>query len=118
MATDWFFEPTMVDVIELPKTYSLSSAYPNPFNPVTRINFDLPVDSHVSMTVYNLQGRLLTTLSDEIKSAGYHSISWNASQYSSGVYFVSIYAQNTDISTVNSGIKQSFTKTQKLMLVK
>jgi hypothetical protein len=118
MATDWFFEPTMVDVVELPKTYSLSSAYPNPFNPATRIDFDLPVDSHVSMTVYNLQGRLLTTLSDEIKSAGYHSISWNASQYSSGVYFVSIYAQNTDISTVNSGIKQSFTKTQKLMLVK
>jgi hypothetical protein len=44
MATDWFFEPSMVDVVELPKTYSLSSAYPNPFNPVTRINFDLPED--------------------------------------------------------------------------
>jgi len=118
MATDWFFEPTMVDVVELPKAYSLHSAYPNPFNPTTRIDFDLPVDSHVSMTVYNLQGRLLTTLSDEIKSAGYHSISWNASQYSSGVYFVSIYAYNTDVSTVESEIKQSFTKTQKLMLVK
>ena len=70
------------------------------------------------MTIYDLQGRLVTTLSDEIKPAGYHSMIWNASQYSSGVYFISIYAQNADVSTVGSGIKQNFTKTQKVMLVK
>ena len=102
----------------MPTEFTLTSAYPNPFNPVTTIQFGLPVDSHVSMTVYDIQGRLITTLSDEIRPAGYHSMIWNASQYSSGVYFVSIYAQNADVSTVGSGSKQSFAKTQKLMLVK
>ena len=118
IATDWFFEPSMVDVIELPKTYSLSSAYPNPFNPVTRINFDLPVDSHVSMTIYNLQGRLVTTLSDEIKSAGYHTITWNASQQASGIYFVKMYARNADMETIGMMTSESYLQTNKLMLVK
>ena len=118
IATDWFFEPSMVNVIELPTTYYLGSAYPNPFNPVTRLDISLPVDSHVSIKIYNLQGRLVTTLSDEIKSAGYHSILWNASRYTSGVYFVSLYAQNADISTVGMGIGENYLKTQKIMLVK
>jgi hypothetical protein len=112
IATDWFFEPFMVKIIELPESYSLGSAYPNPFNPVTRIDFALPIDSQVSLTVYNLQGRLVATLTDEIVSAGYHSILWNASQQASGVYFVKMYA-----SSVNS-TSESFLQTQKLMLVK
>ena len=118
VATDWYFEPSMVDIIQLPTTYSLSSAYPNPFNPVTEFEFTLPVDSHVLLNIYDLQGRLVTTLVDEIQSAGYHHLSWNASKYSSGVYFISIYTQNKDVSTVGNGIKQTFTKTQKVMLIK
>ena len=118
IATDWFFEPFMVDVVELPKSYSLNHAYPNPFNPVTRINFELPVDSHISMTIYNLQGRLITTLSDEIKSAGYHTITWNASQQASGIYFVKMYARDADMATIGMMTIESYLQTHKLMLVK
>ena len=118
IATDWFFESFMVDVVELPKSYSLNHAYPNPFNPVTRINFELPVDSHISMTIYNLQGRLVTTLSDEIKSAGYHTITWNASQQASGIYFVKMYARDADMATIGMMTIESYLQIQKLMLVK
>ena len=83
-----------------------------------RINFELPVDSHISMTIYNLQGRLITTLSDEIKSAGYHTITWNASQQASGIYFVKMYARDADMATIGMMTIESYLQIQKLMLVK
>ena len=89
----------------LPETFSLSAAYPNPFNPVTNIRFSLPIDSEVSLSIYNLQGREVSTLINGNMDAGYHSVVWNAGSVSSGMYFVKIHAG-------------TFIKTQKLMLVK
>ena len=89
----------------MPAVYSLSQAYPNPFNPVTTLSFALPVDSEVSLSVYNLQGRQVTTLISSNMDAGYHSIIWDANSQASGVYFVKMIADE-------------YISTQKLMLVK
>ena len=95
----------LTEILPLPNEFSLGNAYPNPFNPVTRIQFGLPVDMKISIDVYNMRGRLVETLIDRNMLAGYHSITWNASSYSSGVYFIKMQA--------GSNIR-----TQKLMLVK
>jgi len=91
--------------IALPAVYSLSTAYPNPFNPTTTLSFAIPIDSEVSLSVYNLQGREVSTLIDGNMDAGYHSIVWDANSYASGVYFVKMVAGE-------------FVNTQKLMLIK
>ena len=89
----------------IPTEFSLSAAYPNPFNPVTTLSFAIPVDSEVSLSIYNLQGREVSTLINANMDAGYHSIVWDANSYASGVYFVKMVAGE-------------FVNTQKLMLIK
>lgn len=71
----------------VPQTYSLSQNYPNPFNPVTKINFAIPKQSFVTLKVYDVLGREVKTLVNEIKTVGYYSVDFNASDFSSGVYF-------------------------------
>ncbi len=82
----------LTEVEPVPEEFGLDSAYPNPFNPVTTLRFNLPMDSPVSIQVYNVQGRLVETLADYNMQAGYHSITWNADQHSSGMYFVKMIA--------------------------
>jgi len=89
----------------IPEVYSLSQAYPNPFNPVTTLEFGVPVDGDVAIDIYNIQGRLIETLTDRYMEAGYHSVVWNADSHSSGMYFVQMRASK-------------YLKTQKIMLVK
>ena len=74
------------------KNFMLNQNYPNPFNPVTTISFNLPKSSHVRLSIHDSNGRLVTTLIDEKKNAGYHSVKWNAENMSSGVYFYRIEA--------------------------
>ena len=69
------------------------------------MNFSIPTDSYVSITVYDILGKEVISLVDEHYSIGYHTVTWNASGYSSGIYFV----------LMRSG---EYTKTQKIMLVK
>ena len=90
--------------VEIVSELSLS-AYPNPFNPTTTISFTIPTYSDVSISVYSLQGRELVTLANGSYDAGYHSVIWNADNYSSGVYLVKMIAG-------------SYVNTQRLMLVK
>jgi len=89
----------------VPDEFLLKNAYPNPFNPVTTLDFGIPVDGNVSIEIYNLQGRLVETLANYHMEAGYHSVVWNANSHSSGMYFVQMRASK-------------YVKTQKLMLVK
>ena len=72
--------------------YRLSQNYPNPFNPSTTFQYTLPKASDVILTVYDINGRALETLINSRKDAGYHTVQWNAEQYSSGVYFYRIEA--------------------------
>lgn len=75
-----------------PRSYSLSQNYPNPFNPSTKIDFKLPKNSKVSLKLYNALGQKVETLLDKKVKAGIHSIRYNGSNLSSGIYF---YRLNT-----------------------
>ena len=74
-----------------PDSYSLSDAYPNPFNPETTIEFSVPADGYVKVDVYNTAGQLVSRLVDKNLSAGSYKTTWDAmtqdGQASSGVYF-------------------------------
>jgi len=85
--------------------YSLAQNYPNPFNPVTTIQYELPQRSDVQITIYNLVGREVTTLISETQNAGYKSVQWDASGFSSGMYFYQIRAGE-------------FVQTRKMVLLK
>ena len=85
--------------------YYLDQNYPNPFNPSTRINFGLKKAGNVEITVYNILGNKVATLFNGFKSAGSHSVLFNASEFSSGVYFYKIISEN-------------FVQTRKMLMLK
>lgn len=79
---------------EIPKVFALYQNFPNPFNPVTNINFDLPKSSMTKITVYDVVGREVALLVNEVLSAGKFKVDFNAGHLSSGVYFYKIEAGN------------------------
>jgi len=84
------YQPTVgveTDPIAAPVEFNLSQNYPNPFNPVTKIDFSLPTSSMVTMTVYDILGNEVSTLVNEAKSAGLHTVTFNGSDLNSGIYF-------------------------------
>lgn len=76
----------------IPSKFVLHQNYPNPFNPTTTIQFDVPNVSFVTLKVYDEIGKEITVLVNEEKSPGTYSVQWNASQFSSGVYFMKMNA--------------------------
>jgi hypothetical protein len=80
------------NVQEFPPQYVLQQNYPNPFNPTTSIKFDVPSSKVVTLKVFDILGREVATLLNEEKSAGTHTVTWDASSVSSGVYFYRIKA--------------------------
>lgn len=95
---------------EIPDGFSLSDAYPNPFNPETKINFNLAKSSNVKIIVYNILGQKVKTLVNQQLNAGSYSTTWNGRddyerQVASGVY---LYSLETE----------SFKTTKKVMLMK
>ena len=85
--------------------YELMPAYPNPFNPVTSLSFSVPEKQNVLFQIVDLQGKVIETLINDNREAGYHSIVWDANANASGVYFAKIVAGN-------------YTNIQKLVLIK
>lgn len=75
------------DFRQQPTSFILYPAYPNPFNATTTINYNLPVQSNVSLQVYNIRGQLVDVLLDGVMPAGRHSVVWNAGEIGAGVYF-------------------------------
>jgi len=87
------FRPTGVDdAEELPSGFSLAQNYPNPFNPSTTIEYQLPEAAQVNIDIFDINGRKVTALADEYKAPGEYSVSWNAPENESGVYFYRIQA--------------------------
>ena len=78
--------------LELPLEVTLHKAYPNPFNPATTLSYSLPEQTMVQLRIYNLQGRLLETLVQEVQSAGRHEIRWQAAERASGLYLYRLEA--------------------------
>jgi 5'-nucleotidase len=93
-----------------PMEYKLNQNYPNPFNPSTEIGYQVSTDSHVMLKIYDMLGRTIAVLVDEQKPAGKHSIVWNASHVSSGVYFYRFEATGKN--------NVHFVETKKLLLNK
>ncbi|MBI5215631.1 MAG: T9SS type A sorting domain-containing protein, partial [Ignavibacteriae bacterium] len=77
---------------DVPHVTRLQDCYPNPFNPVTVISYQLSEDAHVKLTVIDALGREVATLVNEMESAGYKSIEFDASSLPSGVYFYRLTA--------------------------
>jgi hypothetical protein len=71
----------------IPAKYSLSQNYPNPFNPITKINFSIPKQGLVNLKIYDVLGREVKSLVNEIKAPGTYSVDFNAVELSSGIYF-------------------------------
>ena len=102
------YDPTVyVDEIktETPHNYVLHSNYPNPYNFSTRISYEIPVQSNVSIILYDVLGREVATLVNEVKSSGKHQFDFVESNLVSGVYFYTLRAGN-------------FTQTRKMILLK
>ena len=92
--------------IGIPSKFNLSQNYPNPFNPSTKIDFTVPVDSKVSLVIYDVSGREVARLiNNDLKKADYYTVAFNGSGYSSGVYFYRLTSDN-------------FVQTKKLMIIK
>jgi peptidyl-prolyl cis-trans isomerase B (cyclophilin B) len=105
-------EVTSVDSeSQLPEEYVLYQNYPNPFNPTTVISFELPEDSHVRLSIYNILGQHKIQLSDEVLKAGYYNKTWNASEMSAGVYLYEI-----QIESMESG--RNYSSVKKMLLLK
>jgi hypothetical protein len=105
-ADDWTLTGSFLEgVVDLPSAFALVSNYPNPFNASTVIEYQLPVSSSVKLEVYNLLGNKVATLLDAQQEAGYKSVTWDASEVSSGVYFYKLTAGD-------------FSETKRMMLVK
>ncbi|MBK8553848.1 MAG: T9SS type A sorting domain-containing protein [Ignavibacteria bacterium] len=73
--------------IAVPEKYSLSQNYPNPFNPVTNLKYGIPYQGFVSLKVYDILGNEVRTLVNETKTAGSYSVTFDAADLSSGIYF-------------------------------
>lgn len=107
-----FGEPTSAkDPAQVPSEYTLSQNYPNPFNPSTSISYYLPAESKVKLSVYNSLGQEVAVLNNGTQPSGYHSVNFNASNLTSGIYFYAIQA-----SSVEGG--KSFNQTRKMSLIK
>jgi hypothetical protein len=94
-----------IDEVTALDRYSITSVYPNPFNPVINISYGLPENSNIQLVMYDAGGNRIETLLNGFQTAGVHSISWDASSYPSGLYFIRL---------VGSG----FSETQKVVLMK
>lgn len=89
----------------IPTGFALHEAFPNPFNPTTRIDFDVPVTTNADLTIYNSLGQQVATLASGTMNAGLHTVYFDASSLTSGIYFAQLRADN-------------FVSTQKLVLMK
>ena len=90
---------------EVPDNFVLNQNYPNPFNPATKIKFDVPNESHTKLIIYDMLGREVTTLINQQLKPGSYQADWDASAFSSGVYFYKI-------------ISGDFVETKKMVLMK
>lgn len=88
-----------------PTKFELSQNYPNPFNPSTTINYALPKEGFVTLKIYDITGREVKTLVNEIRKTGFYSITFNVSELSSGIYFYKLQAG-------------SFNQTKRMVLIK
>ncbi len=94
-----------VSAIDIPTETKLNTGYPNPFNPVTTISYDLSQEGPVNISAYDIRGRVVSELVNGTKTAGSYKVIWNGSEIASGTYFIRMTAG-------------SYTDVQKVLLIK
>lgn len=99
-----------IDVTNLPTEFSLEQNFPNPFNPATVINVNIPVESKVSLVVFNAIGQRVAELANGNFAAGTHSFDFSAAGLNSGIYFYNLIANGSDGSQLNTTKKMILTK--------
>lgn len=104
------YSKTIEAEAKLPKNFTLAQNFPNPFNPATTLSFGLPVESDITLSVYNAAGELIKTLAKGKLQAGTHNFKFDASGLSSGIYFYTLNGKG------NNGVEIS--KTAKMILLK
>lgn len=92
-----------IQELNIPVEYELAANYPNPFNPITFIDYAMPEKAHVEMTIYDMNGRIVKTLLDQEMTAGYHTVRWdgcneNGVKVGSGLYIYRLHSGNTVLS--------------------
>jgi len=95
-----------VNLTFVPSEYYVSQNYPNPFNPSTTIKYSLPVESNVRINIYNSIGEMIDELVSETQSSGNYEVTWNAQNYSSGIYYYSFEVSSTDGSNSHREMKK------------
>ena len=93
------------DFINIPDSFELSEPYPNPFNPLVRFNYSINKKTDVKLNIYDINGNLVENLINDNHDVGFYDISWNATNYPSGLYFVKLNSKSS-------------TLTRKIMLIK
>ena len=101
----------IIEVKNLPPSFNLAQNYPNPFNPSTNIQYSINQACNVKLDIYNMLGERVTELKNEVQSSGTFNLNWNASNYSSGIYILALYAKPTNGST-------PFKEVRKMILLK
>ena len=101
---------SLADVTVMPEKFTIHQNYPNPFNPVTTLRYELPEQTHVNITIYDMFGRKEKTLINQTQDAGYRSVIWEATNdygkpVSAGIYLYQIQAGE-------------YNSTQKMVLLK
>jgi len=88
------YSPKVEVNLNAPVEFSIKQNFPNPFNPTTKIEFSIPSDNNVEIKVFNVLGMEVATLLNEHRQAGMHSVEFNASNLSSGIYFYKVVIGN------------------------
>lgn len=97
--------PVGTEMANLPTRFELKQNYPNPFNPITKIGYALPEESSVKLEVYNVMGQKIAALIDQKQEAGWHEVSFDANQYSTGIYLYRLQAGEFTATRVMAFVK-------------
>ncbi|UCG91817.1 MAG: T9SS type A sorting domain-containing protein, partial [candidate division WOR-3 bacterium] len=114
--------PGVEENVSIPQSFFATHNYPNPFRTTTAIEYSIPQDVHVNITIYNLAGQKIVTLVNERIQAGHHSVRWDARdevgrEVSSGVYFLK-FAVSPVGTTGSGGETGDCNETRKLLLIR
>jgi hypothetical protein len=105
IASDYEGDSQLNSSVNMPKAYSIGSAYPNPFNPTTQMSMYLDTDANVSVKIFNTMGQLVDVITQGQMASGSHNLTWDGTNEASGVYLIQTVV-GTDV------------QTQKIMLIK
>ena len=94
----------------IPSSFSVYQNYPNPFNPITSLRYDLPKDGLVSITIYDMNGRIVKTLTNSSQRAGHKSVQWNATNDLAQSVSAGLYIYRIQVG--------EFSETKKMVFVK